>query len=488
MLYSFLLRNFGLPWVSKFTDSKFWDMYKEFVADPNRSILCTDPGIVLQRTRSLLEHAYRNVPFYRDRMRQIGFVPADLRTMVDLEHLPATTKSDINANFPDRMTDASGQFKPWRYRATSGTIERLTVIQDFRKRQLVRTTQSFAYWYTTRHQIGMKYMDIPPDVCRNVCGAKNEAEPGFVSFLLHNIKSLSRREPETISDLRGIIDRQLIDRCTTLPAFGDGGAVQSEEALRAYIDQIKTCRPYVLKGLPVYLYGLADYIETKGLRPPRIRGGLLPLGGLVSPYMKQKIERGFANRLHEDYGCAELGGIAAECGSQSGLHPFSGLFHVEVVKNGRPAEPGESGKVLITDLYNFAMPFIRYEIGDLATVAEGPCKCGLNGLRFRVQGRVQDSLIGANGQLIGTADVTDILLKIPGVYLFQVDVHGVDDIDLQIVPSPHGAPDLEAARHAIRSLLPKGARVACRLVPTILPESGGKYRFIRNTKAARVCV
>ena len=78
---------------------------------------------------------------------------------------------------------------------------------------------------------------------------------------------------------------------------------------------------------------------------------------------------------------------------------------MEILKDGKPALPGETGEVVITDLNNYCMPFIRYRIGDLATASDGtPCSCGRGLPKIQhIQGRVQSIIIAANGNYIGGA-------------------------------------------------------------------------------------
>jgi phenylacetate-CoA ligase len=195
--------------------------------------------------------------------------------------------------------------------------------------------------------------------------------------------------------------------------------------------------------------------------------------------MKRVVERAFRCPVNEDYGCAELGAIGAECGHQNGIHPFASLFHVEVVYRGRAAQPGELGRVLITDLSNYAMPFIRYEIGDVAVLRNGVCQCGSTAPRLEIQGRIQDCLPGSNDPVSSDA-VTDALFSCPGVRLFQLQLQQHDNIDIQIVPDPEHTPDPDNIRAVLERLLDRRLHVSCRTVRTILPETSGKFRMVKN--------
>src|SRR5918993_442934 len=143
-MYTHILRNIALPSVSLLTQSKFWDLYRDLQKQGRANAFGAFPDYVLENVRTIVSHAYENVSFYRDRMDAAGLAPSSIRSLDDLQQLKPTTKSDIAANFPDRITDVRQQHKPWRYRASSGTIERLTVVHDSRKRDVARAADLFA--------------------------------------------------------------------------------------------------------------------------------------------------------------------------------------------------------------------------------------------------------------------------------------------------------------------------------------------------------
>ena len=343
-LYSHLIQRLALPSVFLFTESRFWDIYRAFFRPGSTNAFSPSAGATLHRVREVLAHAYRNVDFYRKRMDECGLDPGSIHSLDDLQKLPPTTKSDIAAHFPDAITDASQQYRPWRYRATSGTIERLTVVHDYRKRDTVRAAEILAVHCATKYRPGMKYMEIPPDVCRNVCGAANTVDPNIFRYALDSMLARKLFDADVVSDLRGLAERQLLYRRLTLPSYGHEGAIQTPVVLNNYLQQIREYRPFIVKALPIYLYMLALHIQEHGLQPPKIPGGLVPMGSSITPHMKRVVESAFQTPVHEDYGCAELGAIGAECGDRGGIHPFTGLFHVEVVRDGRPVQPGEVGQ------------------------------------------------------------------------------------------------------------------------------------------------
>jgi phenylacetate-CoA ligase len=256
--------------------------------------------------------------------------------------------------------------------------------------------------------------------------------------------------------------------------------IQDAATLDEYIEQMRRYRPATLKALPAYLYVLALHFLDSGCGPPRVARGISPMGGSLSPYMKRTIQEAFQCEVHEDYGSAELGAIAAECGSQSGLHPFSGLFHVEVIRDGAPVPPGETGHIVITDLFSYAMPFIRYDIGDVGVLLNGRCPCGITANRLQVQGRSRDCVVNDSGRLVTPDEITDRVLALPGVLGFQLTVNKDGQTDLKVVPRKGRSPNLSDAADAVADAIGQDLQIRVRHAPTIAPEASGKFRFVRN--------
>jgi phenylacetate-CoA ligase len=512
-----LLCSCALPLLSATTTSNFWELYRRLRHNSARDLYSPPDDDVFRRVKALAEHAYAHVSFYRERMDSTTGSPAAWTNWEDLWRLPPTTKSDILVNFPDRIT-ANGDahlYKPWRYLSTSGTIERMTVIHDFRKRDVTRASNLLALNAATGYEPGMRYLEIPPDVCRNVCGGAAQVDPTIFRFLLDRLRQRSLLTSDTFSDLRGLLERQVFYNSLVLPSYWSDGLAQKPEVLDECLRRINDYRPYVVKALPIFLYVLALHIQEKRCKAPRIPGGLMPMGSSTTPRMKAVIESAFDCPVHEDYGCSEVGAIAAECGNRNGLHPFTGLVYLEVVRDGRPATGGQLGRVLITDLFNYAMPLIRYDIGDIGLLRERPCPCGVRKPHLELHGRIQDTVLAPDGRILTPDEITDAILG-PDVLAFQLEVRDRGALDLQIVPRNGHMPDLDRVSKSLLDFMgpgspetapdpapalcppqttqaasldatgPRARPAACgwklkaRVVPTIRPEAGGKYRFVKN--------
>ncbi len=117
-----------------------------------------------------------------------------------------------------------------------------------------------------------------------------------------------------------------------------------------------------------------------------------------------------------------------------GLHINSENVLVETVREGRSVAHGELGEIVITRLDNFAMPFIRYRSGDLGVLAKGSCECG-RGLPLlqRVEGRVQDAIVTADGRIVAGPFFAHMLKDCSEVKEFQIHQLSLDRLHILLV-------------------------------------------------------
>ena len=478
-IYSCFLRCFILNLVTIFTASRFWPLYKGFTQNHGNSLFEPSTDSLFHKLQSLVQHAFDNTEYYQNRYSQEG-VSNNLLSFNAFKEYPHLTKQDIENNFPDQITSRLKQGLPWRYVSTSGTIERLTVINDFIKRDYIRASELLGLHFSTGYLPGMKILEIPPDICTDVCGAVDVVEPGIVEFLVDHIKTKDLTEPEIRSDLTGMIERQLIQRKTILPSFPSGGTNQDDKVLQAYIDDIACHQPYVIKALPAYLFLLARFVIHKRLqlrKPPR---GVMPMGGGITSLMQSEIEAGFSCPVLQDYGCAEMGTIASECPGKKGLQTYQALFYLEVVNQNRQVNPGEIGKLIITDLHNSAMPMIRYDIGDIARLIEVDETSG-NVKSFEILGRVSDSIRLTSNHVLSPNDITDFILKDNNILFFQLELTrtGICRLDVAAIPGSEKL-DLPSLSARLDNLMESNFTIKARKVKSIQPERSGKYRFVKN--------
>jgi phenylacetate-CoA ligase len=478
-VYPLIMNKLVMPIASRFTDLKIWDEYKKMMKSERLS-LDELRHVQLTKLQAIVRHAYDEVPFYRQRFDMIGMRPEDIRDLADIERIPPTTKDDIMANFPEGITAQGMDRSRWKYVASSGTTRKIMGIHDFRKSTINWAAGIRAHKLAGNHSMGMKWMEIPPHMCTTICGI-NDGPRGdklstkkLVSLIkVGDLGGAGRHVYESLYSMRHDLYKRV-----TLPSFGSEGTNIPESDIVAYLNAIRDYKPHLLEGLPLYLYTFAKYIIDKGIPAPRV-GVVKPFGGSLTPHMKVIIAKAFGCEVYDTYGCSELGFIACDCPKHEGVHLFMELFHLEVRNGDRVASPGELGKFYITDLENRAMPWIRYEIGDVGRYFEEDHGCGRGSIRLQVDGRVQDTLANSQGKFFTSDEVFDFFHVREEIDNFQLTEKSPGRFELLCVPAEGKDVDREGIARDFREYFDQEAFVKAYLVKTIKAEDGGKFRFIK---------
>jgi phenylacetate-CoA ligase len=168
---------------------------------------------------------------------------------------------------------------------------------------------------------------------------------------------------------------------------------------------------------------------------------VLATGEVLDEPLRALVRQTFGCELLDVYGSTELGYIACECPRHEGLHIFTWKVLVELLdETGREVPPGATGRVVVTDLFNEATPIIRYDgLGDYATRREQPCVCGrATPLLTRVEGRVVDSIVLPDGQIVHPYHLTLALEDVPGLSKFQIRQERPDYLRVLLVKDAAG--------------------------------------------------
>ncbi|MCC6421207.1 MAG: phenylacetate--CoA ligase family protein [Gemmataceae bacterium] len=403
----------------------------------------------LELLRGLLDHAYQNCPFYRERFIRAGLVPSDVRRLEDLQALPPLEKTDVQAH---RLAMIA---RDWPAddlieNRTGGSTGTPVAIYFGRNRLCARVGGVWRHNRWAGWDIGHKTAAL--------WGAPRDVPP---------------------TGWRGRLRNALLDRLLYL----DTGHMNEEKLLR-YHEMLHAYRPRVILAYACAAALFARFLEARKLRPYRPHS-IVTSAEVLSPEDRAVVERVFGCPVFDRYGSRELCVIASECEAHAGLHVMAEGLYVEVVRNGRPAAPGETGVVLITDLRNRAMPLIRYRIGDVASWEEEPCRCGRGLPRLRaVTGRVTDFLVGSDGRLVSGAFLAYALIA-QRVSLGQVQIDQTEPgkVCYRIKPGAtfRQLEDLAYLERQTRRYLGEGTAVEYELVEELLPEPSGKFLLSRST-------
>lgn len=214
---------------------------------------------------------------------------------------------------------------------------------------------------------------------------------------------------------------------------GPSLSIPSTVNIKQMLEALSSFQPDNLLVYPNILREMVRFCGERGRTPPAIRH-VRTTGETLSPELRADAAELFRGKVEDCYSTQELGYIALEC-------PDSGLYHVmaesvlvEVLNAaGRPCRPGEIGRIVVTDLHNFATPMIRYDIGDYAEVTE-PCSCGrgLTTLK-RILGRERNLILMPDGSRQWSRMGFRGFRNIAPVQQFQFVQHERDDIEVRLV-------------------------------------------------------
>jgi phenylacetate-CoA ligase len=259
---------------------------------------------------------------------------------------------------------------------------------------------------------------------------------------------------------------------TTGPAVGN--SIRTDAA--TLLNWLQREQPGYLFTYPSLVTDLARLSIERRIELP----GLLEVRTFaesLGPDVRELCREAWGVPLTDMYSATESGYLALQCPDHAHYHVQSEGVLLEVLDDrGTPCEPGQVGRVVVTSLHNFAMPLVRYDIGDYAEVG-APCSCG-RGLPVltRILGRVRNMLVTADGKRYWPVFGTRALMDSTPVLQYQFVQTTPQRIDAHLVVSAPLSADQEAMfRERVMSQLPHGIDVQIVYCDRIERSAGGKY-------------
>ncbi|MGB3209615.1 MAG: hypothetical protein WBB19_02810 [Desulforhopalus sp.] len=238
-------------------------------------------------------------------------------------------------------------------------------------------------------------------------------------------------------------------------------------------------QPTLLYGHAHSIFVLAQYVKNLGCDKIRPKG-ILSTSMMLLPHERELMERVFSCKVTDRYGCEEVSLIGSECEKHDGMHMNIEHLVIEFIKDdGTTAQPGEPGNIVVTDLMNRAMPFVRYRVEDVGVPLNRSCSCGRGlPLMGKVAGRVADFLVSKNGKRIaGISLIENTLTEMPGIDQMQIIQNSLDEMILNIVPGRLFSDTNQSTLSEYFKKVFPDTSVTINKVEEILPEPSGKYRF-----------
>jgi len=318
--------------------------------------------------RNLLLHAYQNVPYYNKIFKEIGIVKDSKVHLSEFSEIPILTKEVIKEH-QEQLISKDYTTRKWYSSSTGGSTGEPT-----------RFMQDGVYDEWGRAALYYYYKDIlgidEPNVKKVILwGSERDLFQGGMGWKARIVNWLT----DTVF----------------LNSFK-----MTEDDMEHYLRIINSYKPELIRGYAVSLYELCRYAERKGIEvhTPRF---VVSSAETLTAEMRQEIEKIFRTKVYNFYGSRETNNLAGECG-EGLMHILAFHNYIEMLNDGNESvQEGDEGRIVVTNLHNYSMPFIRYDIGDMAVLGPEKCKCGnpLPTLK-EVTGRISDYFVKDNGTII----------------------------------------------------------------------------------------
>ncbi len=423
-LYYFLRNNFIFKNWKKFFD-EIWDNY------PSSK----------EPIRRLLKHARENSPYYKN------IIP--LREDLDewLSEAPILTKEILIKNF-EQIKSSDYQQRSWYLNSTSGSTGKpVNFIQDKDYNEWLIASENYYY----KKYLGFDYADTPKII---IWGSSRDSKKmSFLKAKLGNyLSNTSFLDPLEIS----------------------------AQNWDDYVNAINHKKPIFIRGFASILFLLANHIKEKKLKihSPKY---VATSAETLKPFMREVIEEVFNCPVYDYYGSREVGIIAAEC-SRGKMHTFPFFNYVEVVDiEGKPVRPGEEGNLLITNLRNYSMPIIRYEIGDTAILGD-TCECGgSTPVLEKITGRITDHFITKEGSIVHGLYFARMFYFSKWVGEFQILQKDYEFLEIYYVPKDEPPEEeIENINFKIKEKMGENCRIDWIKTESVPRTSEGKWLFTRS--------
>lgn len=391
-----------------------------------------------EKLACLIAHSYKNVPYWRRLLDDLKLAQTDIRTKADLFKLPILTKKDIRSNL-DNMLAVNYPCGSLIEQHSSGSTGEPLKYYDDKDHYSLRLASMLRFWHWADYDFGMRWARI--------------------SLWPHN----------------GIIPRisDRLARCLYICIdYLDDSKITED------LEKVRNFRPEIIRGYACATYLLAKKAKELGIKDIRPKA-IITTGDTLFSHYRRTIEEQFGCKVYDTYG-GEGMVISGQC-EKGSYHIADDCVIVEFLRDdGGLARLGELANIIMTDLRNYAMPFIRYKIEDVGRASDKACSCG-RGLSAMesIEGRASDIIRTPAGNYLIVHFFTALFEYIEGVEQFQIIQRKPDEIEVRIVKNDRFTDkDIEYIDRSIKQGGGEHLKVKFTFVNDIPVEKSGKRRFI----------
>ena len=410
-------------------------------------------NFIKNKRNNLLFHAYNHCRYYNEIFKGIDLIHDGIVDESRICEIPLLTKDIIRKHHQDLVSDDCHMRKCFFNSSGGSTGEPVRLVQDEIYQKWASVTNYYYY---------KNILNIDEPIVKKVIlwGSERDLFQGGMGYKAKIQNWLSNT--------------------VFLNSFR-----MSEQNIEQYIHTINSFKPEIIRGYAGSLFELCKYAERKKmpLYSPKL---VISAAETLSDTMRDVIESNFGTKVFNFYGSREVSNLAGEC--ENGLlHLFPFWNYVEVLDNdNQPVREGEEGKVVITNLYNYSMPLIRYEIGDMAILGPEKCSCGqvLPTLK-KVTGRITDHFILENGTMVPAEFFIHLLGVVcyqQGIFeKFQVIQEDYNKIRINIVTRKDISDQYKnIVNEKIRMVMGFECNIIWNIVDDIPKTPSGKYLYTKS--------
>jgi len=392
-----------------------------------------------ERIGAIVRHAYRTVPFYRRWYDEHGVDVERVTTADDLQRLPLLTKQTVRAHYHEMISTDFSRSSLTR-NLTSGTTGTPLTIWQTRE----GVAFQWAIWWRHKARFGLNLGDRHLVFGARVPVSQRQNGPPYWRHDRFN--------------KRVYLSTYHISARTVAPI----------------VEYLNSTTFEFFTGYPSAMYTLTTLMEEAGLRLTNRPKYVVAGADALTPAFESSIRRAFGVPVTEQYGMAEFAGNMSKC--------ERGMFHLdfECCHLEQAAIPGSPDhcKLVFTGWGNPAMPFIRYEVGDVGSSATETCACGrASACLARIDGRLEDFIVTPDGRrLVG---MNQVLEYAPNAKTIQVYQRDIASLELRVVPgNGFGEADQQALVRELRRRVGPEMTIDIRLVDAFEPSATGKFRAV----------
>ncbi len=394
------------------------------------------------KLKRIISYAYTHVEFYHEKFKEFNVTPSDIKSPKDLLKLPVITKEELRANFPAKVIAKHISSDEVIIDRTSGTTGLPFRIAKNKRIWLLGE----ALWRRNNRW----------------CGLEIGEKCSLLWYPFWSTKKPTYKE-------------KFFKKIFNSPLFLSEVDI-NESKLIEYFNALNNYKPKALIGFWAGLNLFANTIRKHDLW----LNIDICIGCAEDAIGREMIESAFNSITFNRYSSVEFHNIANECPERIGLHINADHVFLEFIRDGERVSDGEMGKMIITDLDNRVMPFIRYDIGDVGVPSDEVCSCRMGlPLIKNIEGRFYDLIITPKGQII-TGSFFEYLFLEGNIDQFQVVQKKKDKIIIYLIK---GKSYQEKTSEVILRKCQNYAEdvdFSLEFVDSIQPEKSGKYKIVKS--------